>query len=126
MCYNSNCRIEIKSCIDGAKSKISVDGKAVISPSHRRFDYILDGDECTLRVTDNEVVQVRRGEQNIKLTFRKGESGECFLESGGFSGTFSVFTQDLQTSDNGRCFALLIVYTLGEQKTELNFSAKYK
>ena len=126
MCYNSNCRIEIKSCIDGVESKVSLDGKVTKCPSEIRFDYALDSDRCTLSVTDNEAVQLRQGEQNIKLIFKKGETSECSLSSGGFLGTFHVFTQEMQMTDDGKSFLLLIVYTLGEQKTELRFSAEYK
>ena len=134
MCYNINCRIEIKSRIDGFESTISTNGKVTKTPSQISFDYILDGDECSLNVNNGEVVQTRRGEQNIKLTFRKGEQTECFLENGGFFGAFPVFTDDLQCTmrdinkgnDAVRILTLSIIYTLGEQKTEVNFSAEYK
>ena len=134
MCYNSDCIIEIKSRIDGQTSTISTKGKVIKTPSEMRFDYLLDGDECTLTVSDCGVVQSRHGEQTIKMTFRKGEQTECFLENCGFSGTFFVFTHDLQCTmrdingDFGmnRGFKLLIVYKIGEQKIELNFSAEYK
>ena len=134
MCYNSDCRIEIKSRIDGETSTISTKGNVVKTSSDMRFDYLLDGDKCTLTVSNGCIVQSRRGEQNVKMTFRKGEQTECFLGNGCFSGTFSVFTHDLQCTmsdinkDFGieKGFTLLIVYTIGEQKIELNFSAEYK
>ena len=134
MCYNSDCRIEIKSLIDGETSTTLTKGKVVKTPSDMRFDYVLDGDECTLTVNDGGVVQSRRGEHNIKMTFRKGEQTECFLENSGFSGAFYVFTHTLQCTMCGinrefganQGFTLLIVYTIGEQKIELNFSAEYK
>ena len=133
MCYNSNCKIEITSRIDGTVNTVSATGKVIRTHSDIRFVYTLDGDDCTLSVCESEVVQIRRGEQNIKMTFRKGEKTDCFLESGGFSGIFSVFTDDLQCTMrdiNGKIgtqiFKLLIVYMLGDQKTELNFSAEYK
>ena len=134
MCYNSDCRIEIKSCIDSSESSITAKGKVKKTPNGLQFDYFLDGDACTLTVNDDRIVQSRRGEQNIELTFRKGEQTECFLENGGFSGTFYVFTHDLQCTMcdiNGKFganhgFLLLIVYTIGEQKIELNVSAEYK
>ena len=134
MCYNSKCKIEIKSCIDGVQDIISAKGRVIKSHSDISFDYTLDGDSCTLTITDGEVVQDRRGEQSIKLTFRKGEKTECFLKNGGFLGTFPVFTHDLQCTmcDINRkigaiqVFILSIVYTIGEQKIELNFSAEYK
>ena len=134
MCYNSDCRIEIKSSIDGSESNISVKGKVKKTPEGFRFDYVLDGDECTLTENGVEVVQSRRGEQGIKMTFRKGEQTDCFLQNGGFSGVFSVFTRDLQCTMRdindkfgaNSLFELLIVYTIGEQKIKLNFSAKYK
>lgn len=130
MCYNSDCRIKIKSCIDGEISSVSAKGTVIKTNSHLRFDYFLDGDECALVVTDGEVIQSRRGGQNIKIAFRKGKQTECVLESGGFSGSFFVFTDDLkcttEKTDSTQVFTLLIDYTLGEQKTELNFSAEYK
>ena len=62
------------------------------------------------------------------MTFKKGEKTQCFLGSGGFEGAFTVFTDNLQYSvyDTGalRIFKLSIDYTLGEQKTEIVFSAK--
>lgn len=132
MCYNSDCRIEIKSVIDGAKATVSANGKVAKTPSGMRFYYVMGGDECTLTVTDGEVVQSRQGEQNVKMTFRKNEQTECYLESGGFAGTFPVFTHDLRAcavagnSEALKAFTLSIVYTIGEQKIELDFSAEYK
>lgn len=129
MCYNKNCRIEIISLIDGESSTISTMGKATKTSSGFCFDYALDGDECTITVADNKVVQSRRGEQNIELTFKRGEETQCFLSSGGFEGTFTVFTNNLQYSvcevDALQIFKLSIGYILGEQKTEITFSAKY-
>ena len=86
-----------------------------------------------LSVTEKEVVQTRRGEQNIKMTFRKDEITQCVLESGGFSGTFSIFTKELyynicgtgKPEDASCVFTLKIVYELAERQTEINFSAKY-
>ena len=133
MCYNKNCDIEIKSCIDGETSIISVTGKVTRSPSEYRFDYTLDGDKCTLTVREGEVIQTRRGEQNIDLTFIKGEKSECVFDMGGLSGTVPVFTEDIQRdvcSIDRRfgavyVYMLTLAYTLGEQKTRINFSAKY-
>lgn len=133
MCYNSKCSIEIKSTVDGETSVVSANGKVIKEPSEMRFDYSLDGDECTLTVTDSEVVQTRRGEHNIKLTFKKGEKTECLLGSGLFSGTVSVFTEDFQysiCSINKRLgavhiFMLTLNYMLEEQKIKINFSAKF-
>ena len=126
MCYNSSCRIEIKSIIDGTLSTVTVQGKVVKSPSDTHFDYTLDGDKCTLTLTDSEVVQLREGEQNIKMTFRKGEKAECVLSSGGFLGTFPVFTHELIKKESAKNLILKIIYTIGEQKVELDFSAQYK
>lgn len=138
MCYNSDCRIEIKSCIDGVQDTVSAKGKIKKTLNGLQIDYLLYGDECTLTVNNSEnnseVIQSRRGEQSIKMTFRKGEQTDCFLENGGFSGTFPVFCHDLQCTMCGinrefaavQVFILSIVYTIGEQKIELNFSAEYK
>ena len=95
MCYNSNCTVEIKSRIDGETSVVSSKGKIIKSPSGYRVDYSLEGDEGVIIVNDSGVVQKRHGEQNIELNFRKGESTQCFLSSGGFKGDFSVYTDDL-------------------------------
>ena len=133
MCYNSDCRIKINSVIDGVKNNLFFEGKVINAPSGMKFCYSLDGDECELSMDGDKIVQQRRGQQNIKMTFRKGEETECYLESGGFSGSFSVFTNDLQCTMRdidcefgiNKTFILTIVYTLGEQKTKLNFSAEY-
>lgn len=129
MCYNNKCKIEIKSRIDCSDSFVTVNGILEKTASDMRFYYALDGDDCTLTVKDNEVIQIRRGDQNIKMIFRKGEQTECFLESAGFSGAFSVFTHDLRFDASGlntgkNSVTLLIAYTLGEEKIELTFSAK--
>ena len=134
MCYNSDCRIEIKSCIDGSESNVSAHGKVEKTINGYRFDYFLDGDQCTLIVDGDEIVQSRRGEQNIKMTFRKGEQTDCFLENYGFSGVFSAFTHDLQCTmrdinsgfGTNQIFKLIIIYTTCEQKIKLEFSAEYK
>ncbi|MDE7439397.1 MAG: DUF1934 domain-containing protein [Clostridia bacterium] len=113
-------------------STVSARGRFTKSDDGMRFDYVLDGDECTLTVKESEAVQTRRGEQNVKMIFRKGEQTECFLGSGGFSGAFGVFTHELQFADcvlnigkkSVKVYTLLIVYTLGEDKIELTFSAK--
>lgn len=130
MCYNDKCKIEIKSRIDGSENSVSANGRVAKTASKMLFDYVLDGDGCTLTVNENDVIQERRGGQNIKMVFRKGEQTECFLQSGGFSGTFTVFTHDLQFSERGtnsgkNIYTLLIAYTIGEEKIELSFSAEY-
>lgn len=130
MCYNDKCKIEIKSKIDGSANSVSVYGRVAKTASEIQFNYVLDGDDCTLTVKENEVVQLRHGEQNIKMIFRKGEQTECSLQSGGFSGTFTVFTHDLKFTECGTnagkiIYTLLIVYTLGEEKIDLSFSAEY-
>ena len=132
MCYNSDCSIKIKSRIDGETCTVSTKGKVVKTTSDIRFDYFLDGDECTLTVKGREVIQLRRGEQSVKMIFRKGERTDCFLGNDGFSGAFPVFTHDLQCTmrdindefNINQGFSLLIVYTIGEKKIELNFSAE--
>ena len=130
MCYNSNCTVEIKSCIDGETSVVSSKGKIIKSPSGYRVDYTLDGDECALIVTERGVVQKRHGEQNIEMTFKIGQSTQCFLSSGGFKGDFSVYTDDLHygVGEIGgmQVFILSMGYILGKQRTEIIFSAKYK
>ena len=134
MCYNKDCKIEIASIIDGEKSVTNAKGKVIKTPSDCRFEYTFDRDGCTLSVKDNEVIQTRRGAQTINMTFRKGEETQCSLSSGGFSGAFPVLTEAVEhsvCSINGRfgtveIFLLTIIYTLGEQKTEIKFSAKYK
>ena len=133
MCYNSNCRIEIVSCIDGEKTTFSVKGQVKKTSSGFCFDYTLDGDECTLTVKDDEAVQSRRGEQNIVMTFRKGMQTQCFLQSGDFSGAFPIYTETMEyaifgserKSEGLERFTLSIAYVLGEQKTEIKFSAEY-
>ena len=133
MCYNNNWSIEIKTCIDGVSDTVSTRGKLISAPSGYSFDYNLDGDECTLCLTGDKVVQTRRGEQNIKITFQEGETTECILESGGFCGTITVFTEHLQHTvcsidkrfGSVQIFTLTIVYTLGEQRVKIDFSAKY-
>lgn len=132
MCYNKKCTIEIKSCIGGETNTVYAKGRVLKTESDISFDYVLDGDKCTLTYKDNKAVQSRRGKQNITMTFQKGENSECILESGGFSGAFTVFTHDLQFEECGinagkknvPVYILLIVYTLGEDKIELTFSAK--
>ena len=129
MCYNSDSGIEIASVIDGEKSIVKANGKIIRSPSGYRFEYGFEGDECTLCVTENEVVQIRRGEQNIQMTFRRGEQTRGLLTVGGFSGDFPIYTESFEFADNsngeGCIFNISITYTIGEQKNEINFSAKY-
>ncbi len=122
MCYN-NCKIKIESCIDGCVNIVSATGTVDRTRSEVRFYYKLDGDECKLAVNACQAEQSRRGEQNIQMTFREGEQTECSLASGGFSGKFTVFTHKLIFCDGDVC-KLFICYSLGEQKTELNFSAE--
>lgn len=133
MCYNSKCKIEIKSYIDGTATNTSVKGTVTKMPAEIRFEYVLDGDDCTFTVKDNEAVQIRRGAQNIKMIFRKGEQTDCYLESGGFVGGFTVFTSGLEFADcsviSGKktvnIYTVSIVYMLGEEKIKLTFSAEY-
>lgn len=123
MCYNNKCKIEIESDIGGCLSAVSAVGKSTKTASGIRFDYALDGDECALIANDKEIVQTRRGEQNTKMIFRKGEQTECFLESGGFLGKFTVCTYDLKVSF-GQVNIIVIVYSLGEEMIEIKFTAE--
>lgn len=123
MCYNNECNIAIESCIDGVASTVFAKGKMKKTPYGVRYDYVLDGDACSLTVIENEAVQSRRGEQNIRMIFRKGLTTECNLASGGFSGIFTVFTEELKFTQ-APVAVLFISYTLGDQKMQLKFSAE--
>ncbi len=124
MCYNKQCKIKIVSRIDGAESTVSADGSVTNTSNGICYCYALDGDECTLTVKENEVVQSRRGEHNIKVVFRKRETTECVLENGGYSGTIPLYTHELTFTVGQKIDTLLIIYTLGEEKIELKFAAE--
>lgn len=126
MCYNKSCKIKICSRIDGETTVSDTQGTIIKTASEVRFDYVLDGDECVFTVNGSQAVQSRRGAQNITMTFRKGKETECLLESGGFSGSFTLFTHNLICEETDGKFKLTIIYTLGEEEIELSFSAEYK
>ena len=88
MCYNNKCKIEIRSNINGSTDTITVKGKATKTLSDMRFEYTLNGDECTLIVKNDEAVQTRRGEQNIKMTFRKANEQSVFWKAEVFRARF--------------------------------------
>ena len=123
MCYNNEYNIAIESCVNGVVSTVFAKGKMEKMPCGIRYDYVLDGDACSLTVNENEAVQSRRGGQNIRMTFRKGLTTECNLSSGGFSGVFTVFTEELKFAQ-APVAVLFISYMLGDQKIELKFSAE--
>ena len=122
MCYN-NCSIQIESAVGGSGSLIKTSGRVTKTTDGYRFEYDLDGDCCVLTVGRNETVQERRGGQNIKLIFRKGEKTNCVIGTDGFSGSLPLFTHDIGFKENGG-YSLLIVYTLGEDKITLKNIAK--
>lgn len=130
MCYN-NCKIEIKSCIDGSVSVIRTEGKVVKTSSETCFVYDLDGDSCSFTLKGKSAVQKRLGKQNIELTFVKGENTDCFLEDGDLTGSLPIFTYDLRFDSSGtdgsamRVDVITIDYSIGEQKIKLEFSAEY-
>ena len=134
MCYNKDCKIKITSFIDGEKSTVSTEGKLINTSPELRVEYLLDSDQCSLTANGNEIVQTRRGRQNVSITFREGEQTECVLGFNGFSGTIPVFTENFEISilrihnryETSYIYTISIRYTLGEQKIELTITVENK
>lgn len=66
----SECTIKITTSVDGAESYFS--SRAEIGRNGKdgyTVKYIYDGDECTMQIGDDAVVQMRRGSLNMDASF---------------------------------------------------------
>ena len=116
------CSIEIISEGDGWESRITAEGRVKIAQAVE-FSYPIDGDECTLSYINGVVTQRRVGGQNITITFKEGEETFCNLSSGGFSGSYGIFTRRLSFNSNGSGYLLSLEYLNGDEPVTLTFKA---
>ena len=116
------CSIEMRSEGEGWKSNISAEGK-VENNDGVKFFYEVDGDSCTLSYKDGIVTQQRLGEQNITITFQEGIKTYFMLKSGGFSGSYDIFTHRLNFNAGSAEYLLRLEYLNGDEPVKLTFKA---
>ncbi|MDE5721965.1 MAG: DUF1934 domain-containing protein [Clostridia bacterium] len=132
MCYNDfkgkkalNCKVTIISSSADFDSRVSSEGLIDFLPDGYEVTYSLDGDFCTLTVTDNTVTQKRTGSQNIFMTFSQGETTLCEIGMNGFCGGFEILTQKLTLTKGkgGIKISLEYISRVDGEKTYLTFIA---
>lgn len=127
MCNNRyNCRITIVPQGDGRQDEERTDGRLSSDGKLTWLKYALDGDDCILTYDGRTVTQTRAGENNLSLTFRKGERTECTLASGGMRGSFEIFTDEINFTEDKNGFKLFLKYSVGGdcEKTKLLLTAE--
>jgi uncharacterized beta-barrel protein YwiB (DUF1934 family) len=109
-------KISIKSQGNDWKDEISSPAEILIDGNYAEVKYAIDGDECTLKVCDGSVEQLRRGEVDIKLTFKQGQKTLCILGDEGMRGGYEIFTQLLHSSIGALGVFVKLHYTSGADK----------
>lgn len=129
MCYNLNksaprrCKIKINSSLS---DEISAFGTIEEAEGKLNVLYTLDGDDCALTYSDGKAEQTRRGGQNVKISFERGEKTFCEISSGAFSGGFEIFTESLEFISGRGGIRLGLGYVGADgEAARLTFTAAY-
>lgn len=132
MCYNdfkgkktSACKVTITSSSADFERRVSSDGSIKILPDGYEVTYSIDGDFCTLTVTENAVTQKRTGSQNVYMTFSQGETTLCEIGADGLCGGFEITTEKLNITKGkgGIKVSLEYISRADGEKTYLTFIA---
>ena len=127
MCNNQyKCRVTINSQSESFNDEKQTEGRFTSDGEGVRLSYKLDGDDCVLTADGKTITQTRTGANNIRLTFRKGERTQCILTSGGMSGSFEIFTDEIKFTEDKNGFKLFLKYLSGgdREKIKLTLTAE--
>lgn len=72
------------------------------------LEYVFEGADCVLKISEKSIVHTRLGEPQIKMSFAEGEKTFCEITALGKTGKYGVYTQKLKckVTQNG-CIAEL-------------------
>ena len=108
-------KINISSVIDGFEELKTAEGEVVQAGEKVTFKYGLDGDECLISVNCGKAVYERSGEQCVKINFEEGVKTLCEIGSGGFYGSFEIYTQSLKFISGKGGYKLSLEYLNGNE-----------
>lgn len=116
------CSVNINSKGAGWSDWRASDGEIFETAKGTVIRYALDGDRCELTLSDGKVMQTRRGEQCVTICFEEGKQTECIIGSGGFTGSFKIFTKSLKILSGKGGYRITIEYLSGVDGELINLS----
>lgn len=119
-----DCRLSIISCGNKWESNISCRGRIKILGDSAVVHYAIDGDECTLILSQDRIEQVRKGSVNIRISFVEGGKTACILGDENLRGGYEVFTSRLSCTVKKFGAVARIEYLSGEDKERITLSVR--
>jgi uncharacterized beta-barrel protein YwiB (DUF1934 family) len=105
-------RIAITSQGNGWNNNIISPAEIVRGESGVTVHYSIEGDKCTLEVSNDCVVQTRKGKADLHLTFRQGEQTACIIGDVSLAGGYKIFTERMKVVvGKSGCFVNLIYFS---------------
>lgn len=116
------CKILINSSGEGWDDSLQDVGEFIKTEKGCEIHYKIADDECLICIEENTVTQTRRGDTNVDISFRMGKTTQCKISTGGFSGGYAVFTEELSYSLKKGGLRLKITYLNGDDKERINLT----
>jgi hypothetical protein len=118
------CKLTIASHGNGWSDKVTDVGQMNIEDGVATVNYKIDGDLCNLTISEEFVEQERKGENNIKISFRQGEKTLCIIGDDELRGGYSVFTKTLTSKVGTLGCNVSLNYISGNDNEEINLTIR--
>ena len=113
-------KVIIKSRGNGWTDEKVTEGKICEIEDGVKLAYSLEGDECVLSLFSGKVIQERRGEQSLKISFEEGKYSDCIIGEGNLCGSYKIFTRKMEFLHGKNGFSLSLEYENGSDKEIIN------
>ncbi|MBE7088999.1 MAG: DUF1934 domain-containing protein [Clostridiales bacterium] len=117
-----NCKIIIKSQGDGWADNKRTKGTIFEKDGVYTLSYVLDGDDCRIKISPSKVIQTRQGELNITVEFIKNSKTQCQINSMGLAGGYSIFTKEIIFNCQRAGCSLTLNYLSGDDKEQIKLT----
>lgn len=87
--------------------------------------YTIGGDLCTLSVNGKIARSTRRGNVNLEMNFKEGETAFGHIGEGGAAGSFPVFTNGIEVCKTHNGVSVTLNYSTCGEEVVLTFVAAY-
>lgn len=104
--------LEIVQQSEGERSVTAVDAEGEITGGALKLLYGFDGARYELYISENEMVQSRRGAVSLDMRFIAGKTCRAMLSDGNMSGGFEIYTEFLN-----------VKFACGDVRAECGFRA---
>lgn len=116
------CKVIIRSAGGNWTDEVKSLGDFKKTEDGYEISYKIAEDSCIIKIDKNSVVQRRKGDTNVEISFCKGKKTECKISTGGFSGGYEVITESVVHSLKKGGFRLELKYINGLEREKIRLT----